>query len=152
MHRSIRLLAAASVVAAAAVTLTPQADAATSSLQFRTFVADQPGADLPLSQYKLNREYITVKNTSTRSVKVGGYRIRDKANHTFVFPSGYTIRAGSSVRVHTGRGTNTSTDVYWKQGYYVWNNTGDTAYLSTPGGTRLDVCTYYKNSSGRKYC
>ena len=35
---------------------------------------------------------------------------------TYSFPSGFTLSAGSSVRVHTGDGTDTTTDLYWGRG------------------------------------
>jgi len=44
------------------------------------------------------------------------------------FPS-FKLGAGKSVRLHTGQGTNSSTDLYWGKGWYVWNNTGDKAII-----------------------
>ena len=53
-----------------------------------------------------------------------------QAGFVFTFPS-FTLKAGASVTVHTGTGKASATNRYY--GYtgrrYVWNNTGDTAYL-----------------------
>jgi hypothetical protein len=47
---------------------------------------------------------------------------------------------GNSVYIHTGKGTNSGTHRYWGRSWYVWNNTGDTAYLRNPSGTLIDRC------------
>jgi len=147
-RRALAVAAAALVPVATAVA---PAEAA-SALQFRTFVADQPGADLPVSNTKLNREYIQVKNTGRTAITMTGYQVKDAENHTFVFPRGFVLKAGVTVTVHTGKGTNSATHLYWKQGNYVWNNTRDTARLLNRTGARLDVCTYTKRSSGVVAC
>ncbi|HEV8529075.1 MAG TPA: hypothetical protein VGS60_16245 [Actinomycetes bacterium] len=36
----------------------------------------------------------------------------------------FSLGAGKSVRIHTGTGTNTSTDRYWNSGAYIWNTPG----------------------------
>lgn len=120
---------------------------AASALQFRTWVADPSGADRAGDNRQINRETIQVKNTGSKAISMAGYRIKDRAGHTFVFPKGFSLRAGATVTVHSGKGSNTSSHLYWKQGNYVWNNTGDTAYLSKPSGTRLDTCVYRSGGS-----
>ncbi len=156
MPTSVRraLGAALVVVLGAAGALAPTTDAeAASALQFRTWVADPSGADRAGDNRQLNRETIVVTNTTSKTVKMAGYRVRDKQNHTFVFPKGFALKGGKSVTIHTGKGTNSSTHLYWKQGNYVWNNTGDTAYLlPATGSTKLDTCTYKKVSNGTKKC
>lgn len=139
------LLASAATLTVLSTGLAP-AEAA-SVLQFRTFVADPIGNDLPISNTKLNRESIQVKNTGRTTVKLAGYQIKDVQNHTFAFPSGFTLKPGATVTVHTGKGTNSATHLYWKQGNYVWNNSGDTARLLNLSGTKLDTCTYSKGGT-----
>ena len=63
----------------------------------------------------------------------------------------FTLKAGASVRLHTGHGTNTATDRYWNQSQYVWNNTGDKAILKNKAGTRIDVCSW-GNGPGSTTC
>ena len=76
--------------------------------------------------------------------------MRDLANHVYTVPS-FKLGAGKSVKLHTGKGTNSSTDLYWGRGYYVWNNTGDKAILRNSSGTTNDTCTW-GDGSGIKYC
>jgi hypothetical protein len=55
---------------------------------------------------------------------------------------------GGKVTLHTGRGENTKTSLYWGSGNYVWNNTGDTATLKTSAGKTHDTCTW-RQKTGR---
>lgn len=50
-----------------------------------------------------------------------------------------------------GRGTNDSNERFWGQSWYIWNNTGDTAYLRTPGGTLYDSCSW-GSTGDYKFC
>lgn len=124
---------------------------ATSPLQLGTWIADPSGSDKP-NNAGYNRETIQIRNVTSKAIAVAGYRVRDKQNHTFVFPKGYVLKAKATVTLHSGSGTNSATHVYWRQRGYVWNNTGDTAYLQTPKGAGLDSCTYRKSTSGRVNC
>jgi endonuclease YncB( thermonuclease family) len=90
----------------------------------------------------LNDEYIDVKNENGGSVDLSGYTLEDAAGATYTFPSGFTLADGATVRVHTGSGTDSSTDLYWGRGSAVWNNSGDTATLVTAGGDVVRDYTY----------
>lgn len=154
----MRLRPLLSVVAAATLAigfaLMPVTEAAAASpLQFGTWVADPSGTDRAGDNRQLVRETIVIKNTGSKAASLAGYRVKDKVGHTFVFPSGFTLRARASVTIHTGKGTNSSTHLYWKQGSYVWNNDTDIAYLLARTGTaKLDTCTYKAAKSGSKAC
>lgn len=147
MHRSVLAAVGASiaVLATNVVALQP-ATAATAPLVLGRWVADPAGADKPNNTYR-NRETIAIRNTTAKPLKVAGYRVRDKQKHTFVFPRGYILGARKTVTLHSGKGTNTAGHVYWKQGQYVWNNTGDSAYLQTSSGKTLDTCTYRRGGT-----
>jgi hypothetical protein len=61
-----------------------------------------------------------------------------------------TTRQVPSVKLHSGKGSNTSSNLYWDRGWYVWNNDGDKAILRSSSGTLTDTCTWgdgigYKN-------
>jgi hypothetical protein len=73
------------------------------------------------------------------------------AGHVYTFGS-YTLGAGKYVKIHTGKGTNTSTDRYWGAGWYIWNNDKDTAYLKGPKGGTIDTCTYDNSGASYKIC
>jgi hypothetical protein len=60
----------------------------------------------------------------------------------------FSLPAGKSVTLHTGKGSNTSTNLYWGSGNYIWNNTGDTAYLRKAGtSSNTDTCSWKSVSS-----
>lgn len=129
-----------SLLAALAVPLLPTAEAATYPLHFTKIYYDSPGSDGG-SNSSLNAEYVTIKNSSSTTRSLTGYTIRDKANHVYTFGT-FSLGAGKSVRIHTGKGTNTSTDRYWGRSGYVWNNTGDKAYLRNPDFVLRDSCEW----------
>lgn len=102
---------------------------------------DSPGADSPVTNAKLNAEWIRVTNHFHTARRLTGWKIRDASGHVYKFGE-FKLGAGSSVRVHTGKGANTRADRYWRLDHYVWNNSGDTAVLKNAGGTVIDRCTY----------
>lgn len=121
------------------------------AVRFTTVQYDQPGNDLPVTNFKLNGEWIRVKNTSRRPKLLAGWKIKDNTGFTFVFPRGYRLGAGKTVTIHTGKGSNRAGHLYWKQGNYVWNNTGDKARLITAAGGAVDSCRW-GDGSGRQSC
>jgi len=96
---------------------------------------DSPGAD-DGSNASLNAEWIQLTNTGSGAVTLTGWTITDAQSHRYAFPTA-TLAAHATVKVHTGHGTDTSTNRYWNSGAYIWNNTGDTATLRNPGGTTV---------------
>ncbi len=79
----------------------------------------------------LNDEWVLIVNRTMEAVSIGGWTLKDEsASHRFVFPSGFTLRAGDKVTVHTGCGQDSRQHLYWcESGSAVWNNSGDTAFL-----------------------
>ncbi|HYU86658.1 MAG TPA: lamin tail domain-containing protein [Kribbellaceae bacterium] len=150
MSRRFAMLAVPMLVAASVVATTAQADAA-GAIQFRRFQYDSPGSDTG-SNTSLNAEYFQLKNVTTRTFNLYGWTVRDAAGHTYRFSSSFYLRPGYTVTVHTGRGTNTSYHRYWGSSWYIWNNTGDKAYLRTPSGTLVDYCAWTSIGAGYKYC
>lgn len=128
------LLALAAILGPGAAT----GDAA-SSVRFTTTNFDSPGSDTR-SNTSLNGEWVVIKNFGSKSVSLKGWKVKDKQSHTYTFGT-FTLAAGSSVKLYTGKGTNSSTRRYWGQTAYIWNNTGDTAYLKTASGTTADTCS-----------
>ncbi len=70
------------------------------------------------------------------------YTLSDSAStpHTYTFPK-FTLVAGSSVKVHTGIGNDTFTDLYWNRASAIWNNDGDTAILTNSADIVVDEKT-----------
>jgi Lamin Tail Domain len=142
-------IAAATVVAGFAVA--PDAIAASSSgARITAIYFDSPGSDTG-SSTSLNAEWVRIKNyTSTRKT-LTGWTLRDKQNHVYKFPT-FSLAAGAPVRIHTGSGTNTVSNLYWRQRWYIWNNAGNTAYLRNAAGTLRDTCSYTSAKDPEVFC
>jgi hypothetical protein len=98
---------------------------------------DAPGDD----NANLNEEYVCFTNRGNSTVDISGWTVRDVAAHIYTFPT-FTLAAHLSVKLHTGCGTNTYTDVYWCQTGAIWNNSGDTVYLYNSASVLVDSYTY----------
>ncbi len=128
----------------------PSAQAATNTIQFGLIYYDSPGPDTG-SNASLNAEYVTIKNVGTTTRNLTHWTLRDGQRHIYTFGTFY-LGAGKRVRIHTGKGTNTSANRYWGRGWYVWNNTGDRASLRNAAGTQRDSCSWNRRGPGYKYC
>uniref|UniRef100_A0AAU2VDY5 Lamin tail domain-containing protein n=1 Tax=Streptomyces sp. NBC_00003 TaxID=2903608 RepID=A0AAU2VDY5_9ACTN len=126
ISRVCAVLAAGAALAGAAA-LPATAAAPRSPIAFGTIQYDSPGKD-DGSQRSLNAEWVTVANTGRSSVSLKGWTLSDRSHHVYTF-GGFTLGGHTSVRVHTGIGRNSRTDVYQNRRAYVWNNAGDTATL-----------------------
>ena len=145
----------AKAVAAATLLVCPMAISASpasaaSLIQITKVQFDSSGTDTG-SNTSLNGEWVAIKNTGTSSRTLTGWTLRDKSAHVFTFPK-FTLAAGATMYVKTGKGSNTSSRLYWQNSYYVWNNTGDTAYLRNSAGTLADSCAWTSRGTGYKLC
>jgi hypothetical protein len=102
-----------------------------------------------------NLEYIVIRNGGSRSIALTGFVLHDVprtgSTNRFVFPK-FTLRPGKSVRVHTGSGSNSSTDLYWGKSVYVWGDDADTATLQNKAGSNVSVCSWGTASTSPHYC
>jgi hypothetical protein len=106
---------------------------------------DAPGDD----GLNLNEEYVCFKNTCCGSAYMGGWQVKDEAANTYTI-LGLTLAEGATVKLHTGCGANTASDVYWCSASEIWDNDHDTVYLySAGGGHLLDSYTYSFTRSGQ---
>jgi len=94
---------------------------------------------------------VILKNTSTTARSLTGWTVRDANGYVYKFGT-FSLGAGKSVVLRTGKGTNSSTTRYWGRSWYVWNNTGDKAYLRNASGTSMDYCAWTSTGSGYKNC
>jgi hypothetical protein len=102
---------------------------------------DPAGADTG-SNTSLNAEWIRLKNTGTRARTLTGWRVHDRGrDHVYKFGT-YRLGAGNTVTIHTGKGSNTARNRYWRLENYVWNNDRDKATLRKRDGTIVDTCAY----------
>lgn len=101
-------------------------------LAFGTMQCDAPGTP------DVNEEWVELLNGGGSAAALAGWKIRDEGpNYTYTFPD-LTLGAGGRVKLHTGSGANTATDLYWGQASHVWNNTGvENAYLVDTHGAEV---------------
>lgn len=92
-------------------------------------------------------EYMCIINISGDTVNMAGWRLSDTVGTTYTFPK-YELGAGRSVRIHTVKGNDTISDLYWDRGKAVWTDNGDTATLTRPDGTVEDQKSYPPRAAG----
>ncbi|MET7648962.1 lamin tail domain-containing protein [Streptomyces sp. NPDC005426] len=107
---------------------------------------NSPGHD-DGSNRSLNAEWVTVTNTSRHAVNLRGWTLRDESHRTYRFD--LRLPGRSSVRVHTGVGRDTRTDVYQDLRRYVWDNS-DTATLRDEHGQKVDSKSWGHRYGGRR--
>lgn len=96
---------------------------------------------------KPNQEYVKITNKGKTDVSMKGWKIRDEDwKHTYSFPGSYKLKAGSTVTLKSGKGSNSAKVLFWNKYYFIWNNYdpdhlddqhGDIAYLFNPKGTMV---------------
>lgn len=94
----------------------------------------------------LNGEYVRIHNACSSAKSLSGWRLHDYGRkHTFAFPSGFKLGAGRTVTVYSGKGTRSSSKLYWGRTYgAVWNNTPpERAYLRNSAGTLVSSWSEY---------
>lgn len=114
--------------------------AASGAIVISRIYFDSPGADRQ-SNASLNAEWVELRNTGRAAVSLMGWTVRNLKRHVYRF-KGLTLRPGATVKVHTGRGTDTGKNVYWGSRYYIWDNDGDKATLRDARGKTVDGCSY----------
>ena len=83
----------------------------------------------PVGQTLTNAEFVVVKNTAAKAKNLRGWFIREKhSKRTFTFP-GFSLCGGCSVKIHSGTGTNTASDLYWGRAKQAWANDSGKAIL-----------------------
>jgi hypothetical protein len=142
-------LALVMAVSASLATAAP-AQAGTPAIMITKAYYNSPGSDTG-SNSSRNAEYIRLTNKRGYTINLKYWTLRDKASHIYRFGSDFRLAPGNSVYIHTGRGTNTSSHRYWGRASYVWNNTGDTAYVRNSAGTLIDTCSWGSRGS-YTYC
>ncbi|MFD3505391.1 lamin tail domain-containing protein [Streptomyces sp. NPDC058676] len=88
---------------------------------------DSPGRD-DRSRRSLNKEWVELTNNTRRAVNLDGWTLQDEDGHTYTFHH-YRLDGRATVRIHTGEGRDTDTDLYQDRRHYVWDNRSDTATL-----------------------
>ncbi|MGW2617648.1 lamin tail domain-containing protein [Streptomyces sp. NPDC001500] len=130
---SARCLAAAAIAAAVVGTVALPASAADHSRHDRPAVEisavqyDAPGRN-DRSARSLNREWVELTNTTRHGINLDGWTLSDERGETYTFRH-YRLAPRSTVRIHTGEGRDTRTDLFQDRHREVWDNYSDTATL-----------------------
>jgi hypothetical protein len=128
------------------------AASAQAKIKFYSVQYESPGVDNGTNK-SLNGEYATIRNYGTRTKNLRGWKLVDKRDTqpSIVYKFGrFRLRPGRSVRIHTGRGSNTRSDRYWgRSGMsgYVWSDNKDTAYLKNRSGRQADSCSWVSTTT-----
>jgi len=69
-----------------------------------------------------------------------GWLVEDARQHRYSFLS-FVLGSGEVVRLHSGPGADTATDLYWGIGL-VWNNDHDTVFLYDAVGRLVSRYVY----------
>lgn len=102
--------------------------------------------DLKIAQFEFERrdEFVEIKNNGPGNQLMDGWQIFSVVGpQTFDFPSGITLAAGQTLRVHSGPDAveNIPNDLRWTTAY-IWNNNGDKAELKDSQGVVRDTSCY----------
>lgn len=92
----------------------------------------------------LNDEYIVLKNECDLFVEMTGWTVKDRTSNTYTFPK-FELSSKEEVKIFSGSGTNTEDELYWSNGFPVWDNSGDTLYLRDGKGNLILVKNYINN-------
>jgi hypothetical protein len=148
------------VLAAGVVAVvSPPAYAAAPAVQITKIYYNSPGSPDNGQNSSLNGEYVQLKNMTRKAVSLKGWTMRDKtrrSDHVYTFGA-FTLKAGKTVTLRTGRGKNTTTVRYWGRSgggtfAYIWNQASDTGYLHNASGKLLDSCSYNSSRVEYKIC
>jgi LysM repeat protein len=82
-------------------------------------------------------EMVIITNRG-QPVNLEGWALSDRHDNVYTFPGILLWSNNASVRIHTGLGENTATDLYWKLNQAVWE-AGDEATLADKNGKIIAV-------------
>ncbi|MBV9171116.1 MAG: lamin tail domain-containing protein [Chloroflexi bacterium] len=58
-------------------------------------------------------EYVCLTNSDTTPVNMSAWVLRNVMGRSYNFPQGFTLAPGQTVKVHTGAGSDSTTDLHW---------------------------------------
>ncbi|MCT4351760.1 lamin tail domain-containing protein [Streptomyces sp. Je 1-79] len=133
------VLAAGAIVSAAALPAAAHDDdrRRQSRVEISRVQADSPGRD-NRSNRSLNAEWVEITNNSRHAVRLDGWSLRDSDGNRYRFDD-VRLAGRSTIRIHTGEGRDTRTDLFQDRRNYVWDNHSDKAVLRDDRGRTVDT-------------
>jgi Flp pilus assembly pilin Flp len=93
-------------------------------------------------------ERICFTSREAYTVDMTGWLVRDAVQHQYTFVA-FQLKAAASVRLHTARGADSETNVYWGRNGHIWDDKGDTAYLLDAAGVVIAEYSYGRGGQGQ---
>ena len=98
--------------------------------------------------------YSRIANISNTKTNLAGFTLSSETGASYKFPD-IELEPGYTVLVISGKGTNSVNSegqliVYWNDQPAVWDKEEDTAYLTAPDGTLIDLYHYKGRRVSRK--
>ncbi|MFD7835308.1 lamin tail domain-containing protein [Streptomyces sp. NPDC059761] len=132
------VLAAGAVVGAAALPAAAQdGHHQRPRVEISRVQADSPGRD-DRSNRSLNAEWVEITNTTRDAINLRSWTLRDSDGNRYRFDN-VRINGRATIRIHTGSGHDTRTDLFQNSRDYIWGNQGDTATLRDDRGRAVDT-------------
>ncbi|MFJ3205960.1 lamin tail domain-containing protein [Streptomyces sp. NPDC086989] len=133
------VLAAGAVVGAAALPAAAQdrGHQQRPRVEISRVQAVSPGRE-DRSNRSLNGEWVEITNTTRNPINLRGWTLRDDDGNRYRFDN-VRINSRATIRIHTGTGRNTRTDLFQNRRDYVWDNRADTATLRDDRGRTIDT-------------
>jgi len=104
-----------------------------------------PNLRITALQYLGTDEYVQITNNGPGNQVMTGWTIVSVVGmkQTYGFPSGYTLNAGSWVRVHSGPSASDNPPAHLKwTSLYIWDDTSDAARLYNASNNLVDTWAY----------
>ncbi|MGW1055899.1 lamin tail domain-containing protein [Streptomyces sp. NPDC002521] len=100
----------------------------------------------------LNKQWVGITNSSRRAMNLDNWKLSDRDGHTYTFHH-VRLAGRATVRVHTGVGRNTATDLYQDLRTRVWDVSADSATLRDAHGRIIDAVSWGRRSAqtGRQH-
>lgn len=86
------------------------------------------------SKYNINGEYVKIRNKGTTVQSLTGWKLLNKTNDVLYTIPTFTLKAGYTVTVYSGTGTNSAMRLYMGYNRHVWANSGECARLKDNSG------------------
>ena len=85
-------------------------------------------------------QWVEITNQGTGLIDLSHWSLVNRQNQSYLFPANFVLKPGSTAKVHSGFGSNTSTDLY--NSALLWNELGDTATLKDAAGRIISEYNY----------
>jgi hypothetical protein len=95
-----------------------------------------PESDNPIDEYVC---LVSLEDEDT--VNLTAWSLSGVNGPSYSFPS-FSLGSRGSVRIHSGEGRNTETDLYWGRRSAVWRNEGETVRLLGADGNEISMESY----------